>query len=303
MTIFTATPASAARHVLAEGPVWVAATSRLLWVDVETGTVFAGRIVGDGDGDGQRIETTDQYDFDGMVGAVVDGDDGSLLVAASDRLVVIVPDGSRRDGPRLTEDTVFRANDGAVDPAGRFLIGTYHYDERHGEDTLRRLEFDGSMTVIDDDLSISNGLAWSPDGSRFYSADTARGVIWVRDYDVASGGYGPRSIHLTIDDGYPDGITIDSRGHLWIAIWGGFAVRSYAPDGTPGDTVEVAAPHVSSVCFVGDRLDRLLITTSSRDLDAAERERYPDAGRLFIADVGVAGLPTTPWRSSALKKY
>jgi sugar lactone lactonase YvrE len=296
MTAVEATRASSARHVLAEGPVWVAGTSQLLWIDVELGQVFEGRLVGD------SVAQTKQLDFHGKIGAVAPGDDGSLLVAANDRLIVVAPDGSRRDGPRILEGTALRANDGGVDPAGRFLIGTYHYDERPGQDTLQRLEFDGTLTLMDDDLSISNGLAWSPDGSLFYSADTANQTIWVRDYDPASGVYGARRTHLSIENGYPDGMTIDSRGHLWVAIWSGFEVRSFAPDGTPGDTVSVPVPDVSSVAFVGDDLGRLVITTSSRDLDDAGREQFPDAGRLFIADVGVTGRPTTPWRSSALNE-
>ncbi|MCU1413085.1 MAG: hypothetical protein JWN80_425 [Microbacteriaceae bacterium] len=294
MATFDAVRALGHRHVLAEGPVWIATKSRLLWIDVERGEVFVGRL------DGGLVIETHRFDFEGKVGAVVDGDDGSLLVAVNDRLVVIDPDGMRRDGPRILEGTALRANDGGVDPAGRFLIGTYHYDERPGKDTLQRLEYDGSLTLLDDDLSISNGLAWSPDGTLFYSTDTANQTIWVRDYDPMSGGYGARRRHLTIESGYPDGLTIDSRGYLWIAIWAGFEVRSFAPEGTPADTVSVPVPDVSSVAFVGDDLDRLLITTSSRDLDAAGRERYPDAGALFLANVGVTGQPTTPWNSAAL---
>jgi sugar lactone lactonase YvrE len=291
---FSAVRASSTTHVLAEGPVWVAATSRLLWIDVERGEVFEGAL------DGDSVIQTERIDIGGKVGALADGDDGSLLVAANDRLVVVEPDGTRRDGPRILEGSALRANDGGVDPAGRFLIGTYHFDERPGQDTLQRLEFDGSLTLLDDDLSISNGLAWSPDGTLFYSTDTANQTIWVRDYDPSSGAYGERRRHLAIESGYPDGLTIDSRGYLWIAIWSGFEVRSFAPDGTPGDVVRVPVPDVSSVAFVGHDLDRLVITTSSRDLDAAGREKYPDAGALFLADVGVTGLPTTSWRSSAL---
>ncbi|MES2169547.1 MAG: SMP-30/gluconolactonase/LRE family protein [Actinomycetota bacterium] len=296
MTVFEAIRASSARHVLAEGPVWVASESSLLWIDVEKGEVFVGRI------DGDLIVQTQRFGFDGRIGAVAPGDDGSLLVAASDRLVVIEPGGARRDGPRILEGAELRANDGEVDPAGRFLIGTYHYDERPGEDTLQRLEFDGTLTTLDDDLSISNGLAWSPDGTLFYSTDTANQTIWVRDYDPVSGAYGQRRKHLTIESGYPDGMTMDSRGHLWIAIWGGFEVRSFAPDGTPGDVVRLPVPDVSSAAFVGGDLDRLVITTSSRDLDRAGLGKYPHAGCLFLADVGVTGHPATPWKSAALKK-
>ena len=294
VTVRRAVRATSNRLVLAEGPVWMAGTSQIAWIDIEAGKVFKGRL------DGDRVQQTHQFDFDGKVGAAVDGDDGSLLVAADNRLIVIAPDGRRREGPFLFKGTAARANDGAVDPAGRLLIGTYHFDERPGEDTLQRLELDGTLTVIDDDLSISNGLAWAPDGTLFYSADTANGIIWVRDYDAHSGTYGSRREHLQTTGGYPDGIAVDTRGHLWVAIWGGAAVRSFGPDGTPGDVVELPVPHVSSVAFVGHGLDRLLITTSSRDLDAAGLARHPDAGCLFLADVGVSGTPTTPWNSSAL---
>ena len=291
MTVFDATPASSRRHVLAEGPVWDADRRRLLWVDIEEGSVFAGDLVG------RTVEQTHQFDFDGMVGAVVPADDGSLLVAAQTGLVVIAPDGSRHEGPSITSSAGIRSNDGGCDPAGRFLIGTLHLDDREGEDTLQRLESDGGFTTIDDDLSISNGLAWSADGARFYSTDTLRGVIWVREYDVGTGACGPRHPFVTIDAGYPDGIAMDEHGSLWVAIWGAGEVRSFTPAGRHEHTVRVPVPHVSSVAFVGDDLDSLLITTSSRDLDSAARAAYPDAGRLFIAEVGTSGQPTTPWKS------
>ena len=162
MTHYGATPASADRYVLAESPVWVAERSELLWIDVEVGSVFAGRL-----SDGV-VETTLHFDFDHMVGAVVPGDDGSLLVAGQDRLVVVAPDGARRDGPSILGGSASRSNDGACDPSGRFLVGTYHFDERENEDTLQRLELDGTLTLIDADLSISNGVAWSPDGTLMY---------------------------------------------------------------------------------------------------------------------------------------
>jgi sugar lactone lactonase YvrE len=131
-----------------------------------------------------------------------------------------------------------------------------------------------------------------------YSIDTVPGTIWVRDYDAATGATGPRREFLHIEGGYPDGMCVDERGHLWVAIWDGFEVRSFAPDGTASDTVTLPCPHVSSVAFAGPRLDTLVITTSSRDLDEAGIERYPDAGRLFVADVGVAGTSCAAWSGS-----
>lgn len=295
MTVFDAVRASSERHVLAEGPVWVADSSQLIWIDVEEGTVFVGGIKG------ARVEQSHRFDFDGRVGATVSGSDGSLLVAAHDHLVVISPDGSRIDGPLIVADGVdSRSNDGAVDPGGRFLIGTLALDGREGQESLYRWERDGSLTTIDSDLTLSNGLAWSPDGLLMYSTDTVPGIIWVRDYDAASGACGARRLFVRVEHGYPDGICVDARGHLWVAIWGAGEVRSFDPDGVAGNTVTVPVPHVSSVAFVGDDLGRLLITTASRDLSPARLDIYPGAGCLFLADVGIAGTPTTLWDCAAL---
>jgi sugar lactone lactonase YvrE len=291
--VFEALPASSRRHILAEGPVWVTETGTILWIDVEAGHVFEGRLEGD------RVEESWKLDFDGRIGAAVPGVDGSVLVATTDHLVVVAPDGERLEGPVIVPLGLrSRSNDGACDPAGRFLVGTLALDDREGDERLYRVEDDGSLTTLDSDLALSNGLGWSPDGTLFYSTDTTPGVIWVRDYDAETGVTGPRREHLRIEGGHPDGLCVDSRGYLWVAIWGGGEVRSFSPDGTPGATVTVPCPHPSSVAFVGDDLDTLLITTASRDLSEAELVRYPDAGRLFLARVGATGTPTFPWSAS-----
>jgi sugar lactone lactonase YvrE len=279
--------------VLAEGPVWVTETSTILWIDVEAGSVFEGRLEGD------RIEESWKLDFDGRVGAAVPGVDGSVLVATSDHLVVVTSAGERLDGPVIVPAGVAsRTNDGKCDPAGRFLVGTLPLDDREGDESLYRVEDDGSLTTIDSDLSLSNGLGWSPDGRQFYSTDTVPGIIWIRDYDAASGEIGARREHLRLDGEFPDGLCVDSRGNLWVAVWGSGEVRSFSPDGEIVATVTVGCPHPSSVAFVGDDLDILLITTASRDLSEAELVQYPDAGRLFLARVGATGTPTFPWSES-----
>jgi sugar lactone lactonase YvrE len=295
--VFTAVAASSRRHVLAEGPVWVAESATILWIDVEAGHVFEGRLEGD------RVEETRKLEFDGRVGAAVPGVHGSILVATADRLVVVPPRGGRLDGPIIVPPGVqSRTNDGACDPAGRFLVGTLALDGRTGDDGLYRVEDDGTLTSIDADLTLSNGLGWSPDGRLLYSTDTVPQVIWVRDYDAQTGTFGERREHLKIEDGLPDGLCVDSRGYLWVAIWGSGEVRSFTPDGELATTVTVPTPHPSSVAFVGDDLDLLLITSASRDLSEADLVRYPDAGRLFIARVGTTGTPTFPWSESWLSR-
>jgi sugar lactone lactonase YvrE len=297
---------NAARHMLAEGPVWRSARAdtprgSILWVDIVAGTVFEGELTSQERRD-DTITVLQTWQFSGMVGAAVPGPDGSILVAAQDRLVIVAADGTRTDGPRIVADgDTSRCNDGACDPAGRLLIGTVTFDELGGHDRLARVEDDGSVRLLDDDLSISNGIAWSPDGGTLYNADTLTQVIWARDYDAGVegefGAIGPRREQFRLD-GYPDGICVDADGNLWAAIWGTGEVRCYSPAGEVLASVEVPAPHVSSVCFVGEELDRLLVTTASRDLDETGLAQYPDAGRLFLADVGVVGTPTHPWSGS-----
>jgi sugar lactone lactonase YvrE len=93
---------------------------------------------------------------------------------------------------------------------------------------------------------------------------------------------------------------VDQDGNLWIAIWGAGEVRCYSPSGRQQAVVHVAAPHTSSVAFIGEGLDTLLITTAREDLSPAQLVEFPDSGRLFTADVGIRGLPTTPWVGPSL---
>ncbi|MDX3105789.1 SMP-30/gluconolactonase/LRE family protein [Nonomuraea angiospora] len=281
----TATPASADVYALGEGPVWDAARERLLWVDIVAGAVHEGLL------DDGLITVTGRQVFDGMVGAVAVSEDGRLLVAEQQTLTRVDLDGRRTELARVLAPGVrSRLNDGAVDPAGRFLIGSLALDDRHGQEVLARLDESG-LTYLDTDLVLSNGLAWSPEGDLLYSVDTLPGIVWVRDYDTATGKTGPRRQAFTIGDGMPDGMCADADGNLWIANWGLGRVECRTPAGELLATVETGAPHTSSAAFAGPDLDTLVITTSTLDLPAAG----PGDGRLFTAKVGVRGLPTPYW--------
>ena len=290
MKRYEAVPCSVETYRLAEGPVWDAAAGRIIWVDINAGLVLEGGLT-----DGVLAESA-RHAFDGLVGAAVPSADGSLLVAAQEHMVIVAPDGSRRDGPRVVEAGVqSRTNDGGTDPSGRFLIGTLALDERFGAERLLRIEHDGAVTVIDDDLALSNGLAWSADGSKLYSVDTGRNVIWERDYSPGPEAPGPRRRYLTVEPGHPDGICMDTDGNLWVAIWGGGEVRCYAPGGEVIAAVRVPAPHTTSVAFFGEGLDTLLITSARTGLSAEQLEKFPHSGRLCTARVEATGLPTVPW--------
>jgi len=289
MTMATATRATAERFRLGEGPVWDAPRDRLLWVDIEGRAVLQGVL------DGGAIAVTGRIGFDTMVGAVAAAADGTLLVAAQEHLIVQRPDGGREDGPRVVPaGERRRLNDGATDPAGRFLVGTLSLGGPSEREVLVRLEADGRLTVLDDDLALSNGLAWSADGRRMFSVDTLRRTVSVRDYDPGSGAVGPRRVHLRLG-GLPDGIAMDAADHLWVAVWGGGEVRRFAPDGTLVERVATGAPHTSSVAFAGDDLRTLVITTATSELRDDQLRAHPDSGRLFTARAEVPGLPVAPW--------
>lgn len=285
-----AVAATRTRFSLAEGPVWDAARSRLLWVDIVGGLVLEGVLGADG------VEVTGQHRFDGTVGAVAVADDGALLVAAQEHLVVVRPDGTREDGPRVVPaGSGRRLNDGSTDPSGCFLVGTLSMDGPSEAEVLVRLEADGALTTLDDDLGLSNGLAWTADGRRLLSVDTARQTVFVRDYDPVTGAVGERRVHLRLDDGSPDGMAMDADDHLWVAVWGAGEVRRFGPDGSLVDRLAVPAPHTSCVAFAGDDLRTLVVTTARDGLHDDQLRAHPDSGRLFCARVDVPGVPVATW--------
>ena len=294
---FVARPAGAEAYALGEGPVWDADRERLLWVDILGGTVHAGTISPGGD-----IAVTDTWEFEDLACAVAvsppdkapdkapgkapDKAPGELLVAQRGVIVRVGQDGSRTEVADLSgKDS--RLNDGAVDPQGRFLIGGMALDSSRGNQSLVRLDGGGGVTVLDDDLTLSNGLAWSPDGGTLYSIDTVPGIVYGRDYPD-----GVRRELFRLSDGMPDGLCVDAIGNLWIAVWGGGRVECRTPGGTLLAVVEVDAPHTTSCAFAGPDLRVLVITTATDGLSPAELTRHPASGRLFTADVGTAGLPT-----------
>jgi sugar lactone lactonase YvrE len=289
MRHLSAEPASSSAYQLGEGPVWDAQRHRVLWVDVVEGTVLSGSLSGHG-----VVEESARH-VDETVGAVVPAAWGGLLVAGRHDLHLVDALGNQR---RLVEvvprNKQSRLNDGACDPAGRFLVGSLAQDGRTGDECLYRWDNNGVIT-LDDDLTLSNGLAWSSDGTVLYSIDTDPGIVWQRSYDPASGAAGARTQVLHVTEGHPDGMCLDAEGNLWIAVWGAGEVRCYRPDGEQIATVSVAAPHTSSVAFVGPRLDLLLITTARDELTQDQLDAFPDSGRLFLVDAGVVGLPVAAW--------
>ena len=285
-------PVTQVRYEHAEGPSWDARTGRLTWVDQFPGLVC----VADYDATTASLRPTRTYDVGHTVGAVVPtsgADDGWLLACASGYAHLAV-DGSvtllAQPEPALV--TPMRMNDGKCDRQGRFWAGSMAWDKREGVGSLYRLDPDLTVTVALTGTTISNGMAWAPDDQHVYYIDTPTRRI---DRFVVSpeGELSSRVPVVVIEDGagFPDGMCIDAEGCLWVALWDGYAVRRYAPDGELLAVVDVEAPQVTSCCFGGDDGRTLFVTTSQEDMDAETRGRHPHAGKLFAVTVDVGGPP------------
>src|SRR5919107_609175 len=213
-------------------------------------------------------------------GAVIGVKRGFALEEADGLLTYLV---------ELWSDDDVRMNEGGCDPDGRFYCGSMAYDHRTGAGALYRLDPDGSVQVVLENVTISNGLEWSPDGSRAYYNDSPTQRIDVFDYEAESGLSGRRPFaEVPAEVGLPDGLTVDEEGGIWVALYGGGSVRRYTPDGMLDYVIEVPAKQVTACTFGGSGLDQLFITTSREDLKPGED---PLAGSLFRTAVGVAGMP------------
>lgn len=262
----------------AEGPVWSARWGGLRWLDMLAGDILSF------DGNGRVV----RRHVGTIVAAVRPRKQGGAVLALERRFALEDADGTLTELDEIWSHDAARMNEGGCDPDGRFYCGSMAYDRTPGAASLYRLDADRSVHRILDGLTISNGLEWSPDGSRAYYNDTATGAVSVFDYDAASG-LTSRRIFATIpDDGWPDGLTVDSEGGVWVALADRGAVWRFTPDGRRDEVIALPATKVTACAFGGDRLDELYITTSRENLEPGIE---PLAGSLFRARPGVTGLP------------
>ena len=261
-----------------EGPVWYPGWGGLRFVDMLAGDVLS--LAADGSLDRRHVGS--------VAAAVRPRRAGGAVIGVQRGFALEDPDGTVRALPELWSDTAVRMNDGGCDPDGRFYCGSMAGDQSPGAGALYRLSPDGSVDVVLDHVTVSNGLEWSPDGSRAYYNDTATLTISVLDYDSATGLTNRRTFAELPGGGRPDGLTVDAEGGVWTAVSNGGAVYRYSPEGVLEEKLPVPARKVTACAFGGEHLDQLFITTSQEDVDTRDD---PLAGSLFRADVGVTGLP------------
>jgi sugar lactone lactonase YvrE len=260
-----------------EGPVWWPDGSGLRCVDM-----LAGDVLTIADGPVRRTHVGD-------VAAVVRPRQGGGAVFAVERGFVLEDAGGTRTvlDPVWSDDGV-RMNEGGCDPDGRFWCGSMAYDQSPGAAAMYRLDADGSVRRVFGGVTVSNGLEWSPDGTRAYYNDTATHRVDVFDYDRDAGLTGRRPFVTFGDDGNPDGLTVDADGGVWVALYGGGAVHRYDPSGRLDAVVAVPTPQVTACTLGGPQLDQLFVTTSRQGMGPDDD---PLAGALFGVDAGVRGLP------------
>jgi sugar lactone lactonase YvrE len=279
--------------VLGEGVRWDARRGELLRVDILSGRVYRDRVADDG-----SLVPVCVYSLPGTVGAIapIHGDDGWLL-AAGRSFVHLREDGSTRTLAEVARPGT-RMNDGACDPQGRFWGGTMADDHHAGGGALYRLDAYGHAEFMLGDLTISNGLGWSPKGGTMYLVDSGPRVVHAFAFNAGHGTISNGRVLVTVAEelGAPDGMTVDADGDLWVAIYGAGQVHRYSPDGELREVVAVPAVQTTCCGFAGPGLSRLYITTATENWSDDQRMAEPAAGLVYCCKTDTSGLPAAPFR-------
>lgn len=272
--------------LLGESPFWHAGEARLYWVDI----------------DAQKIHRTDPVTgtdetmgLAEQVGCIAPRAGGGLVAALENGCALIDSWGAapRAFGPAVLADKPEqRFNDGRVDAAGRLWVGSLTSDKANPAAALYRLDHDGSLTEIFGRLTTSNGAAFSPDGRTFYHADTPTHAIRAYDVDPANGTLsGGRIFHqFEYGKGRPDGAAVDAEGCYWSALWDGWRVVRFSPNGEPLQTVDLPVQRPTMIAFGGPDLRTAFVTSAGKNLTDEERLGQPHAGGIFSFRVETPGL-------------
>ena len=275
-----------AKATLGEGPVWDTKSQTLYWVDILEKRIYAG--------------TELFLQLDDLIGCFALARNGHFILGMRASFVDFDPATSQQTVlVALTDPARNRMNDGKCDPAGRFIAGTMDMDEKAATGSLYSLSGDQLKTLYRG-VTISNGLAWSPDYKTLYYIDTPSHEVKAFDYDVQTGEIANQRVafHIPKSLGWPDGMTSDMQGNLWIAMWGGAQVTRWNPNsGQLLEQIPVPAFQPSSCIFGGKDMDKLFITSARKEMSEANLKKYPFSGGLFRVDTNVEGMPSFEFAS------
>ncbi|MGC9468386.1 MAG: SMP-30/gluconolactonase/LRE family protein [Anaerolineae bacterium] len=272
--------------ITGEGPLWHPQQKVVYWVDIPNGYLY---VYDPATGDYARV-------FEGPpIGGFTIQEDGSLLLFMAKGTIAIWRPGveDSRDLEMVIEEIPAerdtRFNDVIADPAGRVFCGTMPTPERPAH--LYRLDPDGTLTMLLDDVGLSNGMGFTPDRRGLYYTDTRKHTIYLFDYDEDTGRITNRRVFVEVPEeqgeGHPDGMAVDVEGNVWSARWDGRCLVKYSPEGQELDRIHFPVPKVSCVTFGGEHYTDMYVTTAS----AGNREEEgPLAGSLFHLNLGIRGM-------------
>ena len=266
-----------------EGPLWDDRTNTLTWNDIPPGTLYRYTPA-----TGTNVV---EYQHDTSIGGHTLQEDGSLVLFAADGQILILKDGETRTILESIPEVVgSRFNDVAAGPRGEVFCGTMPL--KLGDARLYRLDPDGLLHLVWDDVSLGNGIGFSPDETTFYLSDSNNRLIYRADYNADDGSLSNREVLIRLDDesAVPDGMTVDANGDLWVAVWDGSCLLHYSANGELIDKVNFPVKKVSSVNFGGSDFGTAYVTTAGgADRDGDDG---PLAGSLFSVELpGVTGKP------------
>jgi sugar lactone lactonase YvrE len=283
-------------YQLGECPTWDDRRNRLLWTDIQ------GRTIQSMDWASREITT---WRFDNEVGSFGLTDDDRLVVSVWDKVLLFDPETGasevlaevEADEPRT------RLNDGKVGPDGAFWVGTMDTSSpREPIAGLYRIDAGGEVAEIRDGLQVSNGLAWTPDGSYMYHSDSSPGWIECYAFDPATGTLGSKMLYAqqTNETGRPDGATVDTDGNYWSAGVSAGLLNCFAPDGDLLEAIRMPVAKPTMPCFCGPELDHLVVTSIRQPADPAASEPDTLSGGLFLVEGhGRKGLKTYRFRTAS----
>lgn len=269
---------------LGESPVWHEAENALYWVDILHPAVHRFH---------PATGRNDTCETGKLVSAVIPVKGGRLLVASQDG-VEWLDFASGSLTPFVSPEAGIadnRLNDAKCGPDGAIWLGSMRSDATKPTGALYRIDAAGQFERKEGGIIVSNGLGWSPDGRTFYFVDTVPGLIHAYDFDPTSGALSARRefARIPVADGRPDGLAVDAEGGVWCAIWDGWCVRRYLPNGKLDQVVEMPVPRPSSIAFGGPDLSTLYITSARTRLPASTLADAPLSGGLFSCRPGVSG--------------
>ncbi|WP_295812555.1 SMP-30/gluconolactonase/LRE family protein [uncultured Nitratireductor sp.] len=271
---------------LGEAPAWHPGERCLYWVDILHPAVYR---FFPSTGVNESCETGK------LVSAVLFAADGSLLIASQEGIERLDFDSGKTRTFVDPENGIIhnRLNDAKIGPGGSIWVGSMRLDASKATGGLYRITPEGVVSRKESGITVANGMDWSPDRRTFYFVDTVPGCVYAYDFEPGTGQLSNRRIFARIaeNEGRPDGICVDAEGGVWCAIWDGWRVNRYTPDGNLDCTIDLPVPRPTSVAFGGKDLSTLYITSARTRLPANVLNDAPLSGGLFTCTPGPKGLP------------